>query len=545
MSLSVSKKGSATILFLSYILKFGLYRYMADLDVGLSNLQIASAYTATLAGALLFAGIGIVFRHKFVNILLICLTDVWIISNCLYFKSYNLYIDWQVIRLINQLRGFESAIISFLDWKMIFIPLISIFTIISLFNTESDAQHNSNKFVRLIPLISAFVLYSAATLLGHIASAKAIPDDTKWSIKDSEKTFIKMHSPVAHWAYVVFDALKDGLYTYQSTLPLTQREVEIMSSVYTRHTQSSNYEIKGHLVFILVESFESWSMEATDVAGREVTERLNQWIRENNLLFCPNVISQQKYGRSGDGQLITQTGLLPLSSGVACMNYGDNIYPNFAHFFTNSFVLNSYRGVWNQRVTTYSYGYKHLCEPFFRQETDSAIFRRTRETLEQTNEPTCVLVITGSTHAPFRSVPPSLEVANYTTSESNYLQCIHYMDRHLGRFLAWADTVSLMKNSTIIITSDHNHFPVTADKGRCVFIAKSPAVKSSKVIHEAYQMDVFPTVMHLINQEDYAWHGFGINLADSTSTRSITEKEAYLLSDKLIRSNYFEKNPCE
>ena len=543
--LSASKKTTASILFLSYLSKFAIYRYMADLDAGLSDLQIASAYTATLAGALLFAGMGILFRHKVANIFLICFIDIWIIANCLYFNSYNLYIDWQVIRLVDQLRGFESAILSFLDWKMIFVPLISILTFVFLFSMGTAVPSKSDRFVRFVPLVLASVFCFAATLSGNYASAHAVRDDTKWSLKDSEKTFVKMHSPAAHVVGVIFDALKDGLYTYQSTLPLTQREEEIMSSVYTGHTQPANHEINGHLVFILVESFESWTMKATDVAGKEVTGNLNKWIQENELLFCPDVISQQKYGRSGDGQLITQTGLLPLSSGVACMSYGDNTYPNFAHFFPCSFILNSYRGVWNQRVTTRSYGYKKLREPFLKQETDSAIFCRTRETLEQAGEPACVLVITGSTHAPFRSVPPTLHFAGYTASESNYLQCVHYMDRHLGRFLAWADTASLMKNSTVIITSDHNHFPVTEGKGKCVFIAKSPSIKSGKTIPQAYQMDVFPTVLHLIGQADYAWHGFGINLADSASTRLVSEKEAYVLSDKLIRSNYFEKHPCE
>jgi hypothetical protein len=54
-------------------------------------------------------------------------------------------------------------------------------------------------------------------------------------------------------------------------------------------------------------------------------------------------------------------------------------------------------------------------------------------------------------------------------------------------------------------------------------------------------MDIYPTIMHLIGCENYYWKGLGINVMDSTARRNrpITEEDAYELSDKLIRSNYF------
>lgn len=57
-----------------------------------------------------------------------------------------------------------------------------------------------------------------------------------------------------------------------------------------------------------------------------------------------------------------------------------------------------------------------------------------------------------------------------------------------------------------------------------------------------YQMDIFPTILHLIGCEDYYWKGFGVNLLDSVArnNRVITEHEAFILSDKVIRANWFE-----
>jgi hypothetical protein len=55
-------------------------------------------------------------------------------------------------------------------------------------------------------------------------------------------------------------------------------------------------------------------------------------------------------------------------------------------------------------------------------------------------------------------------------------------------------------------------------------------------------MDIYPTILHLIACEDYYWKGFGVNLLDSVArkNRPISEQEAFILSDKLIRANWFE-----
>ena len=73
-------------------------------------------------------------------------------------------------------------------------------------------------------------------------------------------------------------------------------------------------------------------------------------------------------------------------------------------------------------------------------------------------------------------------------------------------------------------------------------IIYSPNIsENTQVTDTCYQMDIYPTIMHLIGCEDYYWKGFGVNLMDSIArhNRPVSEQEAYELSDKLIRSNYF------
>ena len=52
-------------------------------------------------------------------------------------------------------------------------------------------------------------------------------------------------------------------------------------------------------------------------------------------------------------------------------------------------------------------------------------------------------------------------------------------------------------------------------------------------------------VLYRLGVDEYHWKGFGINLLSDTTgneqKRLITEDEAFVLSDKLIRNNYFAR----
>ena len=87
----------------------------------------------------------------------------------------------------------------------------------------------------------------------------------------------------------------------------------------------------------------------------------------------------------------------------------------------------------------------------------------------------------------------------------------------------------------------HN-YPIPSEESYCPLIIYSPTIKERTVVDElCYQMDIFPTILHCIGADDYYWKGFGVNLLDSAArhNRKITEDEAYILSDKMIRSDYF------
>ena len=534
-----SKIAAVAVISLTYVLKFLLYRHLTELDACLSVWQSVCSIVVNIGAALAVGALTIMPRRRWIGFTIMLLLDIWLLFNTIYFLANGLLPDWQVLTLVSQLWGFERALLSYFDWRLILFPLLSIAGVLFLYALNPI---NDKPMLR----IAAVALLCGITLqLCGVAANKAPDtDDTDtWSLRSEELWFMKSHSAVGHAFYALKNALTEGLLRFRAVVPLTDHEREIMSSVLGKHNVAT--EPRGHLVFILVESLETWAIDATDVHGLPVCPNITQYISRTPVLYCPAITTQQQYGRSGDGQLITQTGLLPLMHGVACMQNGDNVYPNFAHFYADAVVVNGYSNVWNQHVTTYSYGYKRLIEPRrLHSGSDKRVLEQLRQQLENADTATCVLALTIDTHAPFKYGNDRLQLADeYSATEKAYLRSVSRFDSLLGEFIAWADTAQNMNNATIVITADHNHFPQRDGKGLCPLIIKSPEITENIRVDKAWQMDIFPTVLYAIGQHNYCWHGFGINLiTKSQSSIRITPSQALTISDKLIRTDYFKNS---
>lgn len=521
------------------LLKFFFFRQLTELDSTLGISQLASAYLTNIAAVMAVALFVLLIRKIWVTILLLVVCDVWLLANLIYFDANFTLLNWAAITTITELPGFESSINCYFNWRQLLFPLTTLaayFIMVGGADSFTEKSFCPKKVIIWYGVIALVCLTMGTIMRHHIP----FTDSSHWNIHDEERAFLRSHSPLAHLEKTIGEMVQSQILHINADLPLTDAEQHIVPTSVLPDTVS---DLSEHFVYILIESMESWAIAAKDATGAEVCPHLNHFIATRPVLVSMGIKSQQIYGRSGDGELITQTGLLPLRQGVACLEYGDNTYPNLAHFYPSSKELNSYPGVWNKSVTSQSYGFKELREPNdkkHRKGTDSLVFVWAQEELERATCPTYLLVLTIDTHAPFRCASPSLTFnSTYSKVEQDYLQCVHHMDKYFGRFITWADTASVMQNATIVVTADHNHFPQRNGKGLCPLIISSPKIHSTITIQQAYQMDIFPTILYLINQESYPWHGLGRNLLDSASVRPCSVKEAYRLSDKLIRKNYF------
>lgn len=563
-------------------LVFGTY----NLD---SAINIFKFYGTTLAIALFLSSLVFISKHYWWTIVLLLLIDIWELANLTYYRANAVFLNADAILMADGMNGFWSSVSTYISWKS-FLPFLItlLFAIILHFvpkppkrywrificcivifylffpirqyktwhnNIDNLKLENTNTGLKFVigiytPLLTPYNSVLGKAYVSYISGSKA-----QW-----EETYIQNASIVDYffamiWFEVAYNYHQRKNLSFE-TQSLSIKDKEILSSQLQEKGTSTP---KTNLIIILVESLESWGIDY-QWDGTSAMPHLRDLLHNNHIFYADKVKSQVKHGVSGDGQMIVNTGLLPISTGAACRIYGNNIYPNIAHFYKNSVTLNPSAGAWNQSVVNPSYGIAELYESSDMR-NDAAVFQHLNDRLlNNSPQSTFIMAITVSTHTPFSMA----DTINYKTDKNmpkimaNYIKCLNHTDEQLGKFLdVFFASPQWYDSTTLVITGDHTIFKqmmldefkiyaaekelsIQNGKNYCPLIIYSPNIKEPKrYTQECYQMDIFPTIINMIGCGDYFWKGWGINLADTTAVRQISEQCAYELSDKIIRSNYF------
>ena len=556
-------------------------------------------YMAKLLMPLFIATFVFITKRYWWTIVVSLLVDIWCIANLIYYKTYDAFLSVNDILLVGNMDGAWSSITAYLDGSMILMLLLTIIWGIVVFMFRKSI--GNRKWIIFIS--SLLILFGLAFLNNYlIYNIKFWSNESKEEAatlaKETEEwiSFVNEHGGHERrygtsWAYIPFNNIyweaisgtaitTDFLKHYvqqQSILSdliaitiyhifngnitgdiISLSEEDITSIQPYIYPITANPSPKNNLIVILVESLEDWPLHHV-IENQEIAPYLCKLKQQNHVLYCDKIKCQTLGGNSGDGQMIVNSGLLPIQNGVACMHYSDNNYPNFAHFYSNSILVNPWPKIWNQDTMSVRYSYTQKVEPESGEWEDAQVLETSLDNLRNVDTPTCLMAITVSTHAPFNRIRNNKVQTNAPAILNRYMQCLNYTDSCIAGFMNYVLADSILSQSTIVITGDHTIFKpamltdftnyakeqnlsIASGENYCPLIIYSPQIAENiQITDTCYQMDIFPTILHLIGCEDYYWKGLGVNLLDSTArhNRPISEKEAYDLSDKLIRSNYF------
>ena len=506
---------------------------------------------------------------------LLGITDLWIIAQIIYYRVNHLFMTWHLFTLAGNMEGFWSSIIPYCDASLLLFPLITCVAALCFLWEAAPFRW----WETLIALIAGVMLSFTGSFLRwhyHKPYINGAPFTWEWvnpcsvpqaffvDVSENERKathYIHHRSILAYPLYMVADCIR---YYAERSKPAEFNEAEQAELAKLVTPQLPPAEPQGHLVILLLESFESWMLDAADASGNPVCPAMKAYVGSHPVLYARDAATQIGYGMSGDGQLIVNTGLYPTQEGIACIDYDYCTYPNLAHFYPRSAIINPCRNVWNQRRMTPVYGYQELIEPdtdYRFAWNDSIVIDKLIQTLDTASAPCCAMGITINGHLPFDSAPDKrLELPDSVPPIiRSYMQTAHFTDRQVGRFLAWADTAKAMQNSTIAITGDHRIFrcsmsdevrdyglranlPFGTDEAGCPFILITPEVDTPITIPHAKQGDIFPTLLHAVGQLHYFWKGMGHDLIAQPYDAEDNYALRSSLADKLIRMNWFE-NP--
>lgn len=497
------------------------------------------------------------FRRKYWTIYVSILIDVWILAEVVYYRSTRVFITAESFALLKELHGFESSIGMYLTPDLLLLLLPTLFMMVGIILFDNRKRSLPIFFSALA--CSVGMDFAASNVVAHQIN----PSEKRFCFSCFQTNYC---SSLLRWqptecAVQYVSVLHSFYYTMARLVckpfekPLTLTETDVADI--RRFCVSTNTSVvpKYPLVLILVESLENWAVRP------DIMPNLYRFIETHSVVYASHVRSQTLAGNSADGQMLYNTGLLPIREGVVVNSYSQNLFPSLSEIYSRTAMIQPGElGVWNQYMMNIAYGIDTAyVEP-------SSLDELSFHTLDciSLGQYDYILTITIASHTPFVACShfSSLQLPeDMPTNMRNYLLCMNYTDSCWGNFLQRIDTDSVLQNSVVCFMGDHIIFDAIMRKefqdysnsagldyqpqeAYTAFVAYSPDLTERTLIDEdTYQMDAFPTIRHLIGADNYYWKGFGVDLSDSTNLkeRTINEQDAYILSDKIIRANYFKE----
>jgi len=514
-----------------------------------------------------------VSKHPWWTIVILLFIDVWCLANIIYFRSYGLFIDWPTMQLAGNMDGFWGSVLFYVSWKELFLLLSSVIYILLFCYVKNAKSITINLKIFACSLALSYILsiagiycytYKLKRCLIHnmyTKEAAMLPTCLTYNPFNIKLRYacgntsdqVYLYSIIHSFIWSMIDATSIEHEGLQLDIDdLDQQTVETIPYL-LNETYTDSMGFSSKLIVLIVESLEDWAINPV------TAPHLYHFVHTHNCFYVPHIQCQVKKGMSADGQMIINTGLLPIQSEATCYAFPLNTYPSIASCCKGRTVniIPHKIDVWNQQYMSPAYAYDTT---IIRSQVDSILAFATIEAIH--NGYQMVQTITMSSHAPFEY---GIKYSHLTTPTgmpnhmANYMKSISYADDGIAILLDAMDNDSLMQDVTLVITGDHVIFP---DEQRhdyaqyveqnnlsfCIKDAFVPLIIYSSFDQfimkdvEAYQMDIYPTIMSLLGCKDYYWKGFGVDLMNDSmvQNRTLISEQAFHISDQLIRSNYFK-----
>lgn len=398
--------------------------------------------------------------------------------------------------------------------------------------------------------------------------------------------------PIGYQMYDVYN-----YYANSKKYELTEKDKTDIKTWYDENDENLPDNVyagmfKGkNVIVIQVESLENFVINQK-IEGKEITPNLNKLLK--NSLYFDNYHENVNNGVSSDSDLLTNTGVYPVRLGSTFFRYPINSYPNsLPNILKNegysTLAIHPDKGsYWNWVQALKSIGFENCydsthfksTEPIGLGLSDQELFSQVAKIVESNKSPFYTFMVTQSSHGPF-DLPKQYRELNLSDDIENsilgdYLESIHYTDKAIGNFISELDQKGILNNTMLVIYGDHTGVhKFYQDELNKVASSddwwKKPDMKIPLIIYnpsttgktfdvQSGQIDVMPTISYLmgVDKKLYEKEALGKVLVNTNKNYTILEnfqmlgqytskdaehaKEGIILSDKMVRSNYFKDN---
>ncbi|WP_078548483.1 LTA synthase family protein [Litchfieldia alkalitelluris] len=543
------KNNFMSLFYLAVILLW-LKTYVVQLNqfnLGLENAyQHFLLFLNPLGSSLFFLGLALFAKGKRKYIWLIAINiilSMLLFANAVYYRFFS---DFLTLPTLTQTQNFgdvSGSITSLLkpnDVLLFLDTMVLLILAVVISKKDTLLQINRKRVNR--NLIAAMIIMLINLGLAEI-------DRPQLLTRTFDRNYIVKY--LGMYNYTIYDAVQSTKASAKRAMADSSDITEVINYTRTEYARP-NLEYFGaaegmNVIYIHLESIQNFLIDYK-LHGEEVTPFLNSLTEEENTMYFDNFFHQTAQGKTADAEFIIENSLYGLPQGSAFSTKGLNTYQAAPAIlgqkgYTSAVFHGNNGTFWNRDEIYKSFGYDAFFDSSYYMMNpedladyglnDKPFFEQSASMLESLPQPFYTKFMTVSHHYPYTMDQEEATIAPHTTGDKsvdNYFQTARYADEALKEFFDYLKTAGLYDNSVIIMYGDHygisgNHNEAmskvlnkeitefeSAGLQRVPLFIRVPGIEGGTMHQYAGQIDLLPTLLHLLGVDTKHYVQFGTDL---------------------------------
>lgn len=572
-----TRTGFFCLLVVLFTLKY-IFAVYQDFNLGISDpYQHIIMWLSPIGTTILLIGIGFYFPKPIVSYCVMLLMDfadtALLFANILYYRQFSDFITVKTIANASKVApGLGKSAVALLHFSDLFLWLDLVVIIGLLIARKIKIEQKS------YGLLTPFTITSFGALVLTLNIFMAESSRPRLLGTTFDRSYIVKYLGIN--SFTVYDGVKNEQ-TEQVNRNANTADLNKILAYTKKNKLPANPQYYGvakgkNVIVIHLESFQQFLIDLK-INGKEVTPFLNSLYHNQHSLSFANFYHQVGIGRTSDAENMLETSTFGISDGSLFTALGGTNTFQAApqilreHGNYSSAVFHGNVGsFWNRDDVYKNMGYNYFFDQNYYSDDrndrigygikDKVMFAESVKYLERMQQPFYTKFITVTNHTPFEMDEEDLDPTFNTTETTdkainNYFETAHYLDQAVHEFFNYLNKSGLSKNTMVVIYGDHYGLsnsenqtlaPIVGESSdtwnsynnvqmqRVPFMIYSPKLKGRIKQEVAGEIDVLPTILHLLGISNHHYVQFGNDLLSPRYKPWIVFRNGTIVSQKYI-----------
>ncbi|GLB58191.1 LTA synthase family protein [Cytobacillus sp. NCCP-133] len=462
-------------------------------------------------------------------------------ANVVFYRFFNDFLTIPVLFQASNMSDLGSSVSELLNWNdfLYFTDFAVLVLLISLKPRLAPYRPASKIYQR--------VYFLAAIAIGFFNLALAETERPQLLTRTFDREMLVKN--IGTYNYHIYDLFLQTKSSAQRAFADGSELADIKNYVSTKYKKPDEKMFgiaEGkNVILISMESTQNFVINEM-VNEQEITPFLNDFIKES--YYFDNFYHQTAQGKTSDSEFLLDNSLYPLSRGAVFFTHSGNEYhatPEILKdkgYFAASLHANN-KSFWNRDLMYKGFGYDRFYSlPDYQVNNENSVgwglkdihfFEQSVKHLREMPKPFYAKFITLTNHFPFELGEDDQFIEPYHSADktvNNYIPTVRYQDEALKIFIERLKEEDLYEGSIIILYGDHygiseNHNEamgellgkdvtpfVSAQLQKVPLIIHIPGHKGKTISNVSGQIDLKPTILHLLGVDTKGSIEFGTDL---------------------------------